>query len=84
MGRIGRSEGAIDEENSTRHRTVEEVQLAVSRLSREELNEFREWYEEFDAEVWDREFEEDVKAGRLDALAEKAMENFRAGRYTES
>ena len=72
-----------DERNSTKFETVEEIQLAVSQLSREELNEFREWYEEFDAEVWDRDFEEDVKTGKLDALAEKAMADFRAGRYTE-
>ena len=73
----------MDERKSTTHMTVEEIQFAVSQLSREELNEFREWYEEFDADVWDRDFEEDVKAGKLDALAEKAMADFRAGRYTE-
>ena len=73
----------MDGRNSTKRSAVAEIQLAVSQLSREELNEFREWYEEFDAEVWDRDFEDDVKAGRLDALAEKAMADFRAGRYTE-
>ena len=73
----------MDERKSTTHMTVEEIQFAVSQLSREELNEFREWYEEFDSDVWDRDFEEDVKAGKLDALAEKAMADFRAGRYTE-
>ena len=26
---------------------------------------FRVWFAEFDAEVWDRQFEEDVAAGRL-------------------
>ena len=71
------------ERKSTTHMTVEEIQFAVSQLSRKELNEFREWYEEFDADVWDRDFEEDVKAGKLDALAEKAMADFQAGRYTE-
>ena len=71
------------ERNSTIHMTVEKIQFAVSQLSREELNEFREWYEEFDADVWDRDFEVDVKAGKLDALAEKAAADFRAGRYKE-
>ena len=64
-------------------RKVDELISGVSKLSRDERAAFREWYEEFDSEVWDRELEEDVKAGRLDALAEKAMDNFRAGRYTE-
>ena len=60
-------------------RKVDELMSGVSSLSRDELAEFRRWYEEFDAEVWDREFEEDVKAGRLDALAEKAIADFQRG-----
>ena len=70
----------INRGNSTKYKSVEAIQLAVSQLSRDELAEFREWYEEFDAEVWDREFEEDVKAGRLDELSEKAMVDFESGR----
>ena len=49
-------------------RKVDELISGVSRLSMDELSEFREWYEEFDADAWDRDLEEDVKAGRLDAL----------------
>ena len=36
---------------------------------------------EADWEAWDKQLEEDVKAGRLDHLAERALANFRAGRY---
>ena len=32
-------------------------------------------------EEWDRQIEEDSKAGKLDRFIEKARENFRAGRY---
>ena len=32
-------------------------------------------------EKWDKQIEEDAKAGRLDPLLEKAEENFKAGRY---
>ena len=60
-------------------RKVDELITRVSGLSRDELAEFRQWYEEFDAEVWDREFEEDVKSGKLDKLAEEAMADFRRG-----
>ena len=74
-----------DERNSTKHGhgTVEDIQSAVSKLSREELVEFEEWFEEYIADIWDKQFEEDVKAGRLDKLAEQAMADFDAGRYTE-
>lgn len=32
-------------------------------------------------EAWEKQFEEDVKAGKLDHLAEKALENVKAGRF---
>ena len=32
-------------------------------------------------EAWEKKFEEDVKAGRLDHLAEKASKNYREGKY---
>ena len=31
-------------------------------------------------EAWEKQFEEDVKAGRLDSLAEKAAQNYRDGK----
>ena len=51
--------------------TVQEIEAAVRQLSREGLGAFRDWFADFDAETWDRQFEADAPAGRLDALAEK-------------
>jgi hypothetical protein len=62
---------------------LQEIERSVSQLSVEELAAFRVWFAEFDAEIWDRQFEKDVKDGRLDALAEKALQHLRAGRCTE-
>jgi len=62
---------------------VEFIEGQVKQLSREELTEFREWFAGFDAEVWDRQFEADVKAGKLDALAENALRDHLAGRSTK-
>lgn len=63
--------------------TIQEIQTAVSALLPEELSAFRAWFAEFDAKVWDQEFEEDVTAGRLDALAEEALRDLREGRCTD-
>ena len=63
--------------------TVQEIEAAVSKLSREELSAFRAWFAEFDAEAWDRQFEQDVAAGRLDGLAEEALQDLRKGRCTD-
>ena len=52
--------------------TTQELRLAVSQLSADELARFREWFDRYDAEVWDRQFEEDAKSGKLDQYAEQA------------
>jgi hypothetical protein len=62
---------------------LQEIERAVSQLSSEDLAVFRNWFAEFDAEIWDQQFEADVKAGRLDKLAAKALQDLQAGRCTE-
>ena len=44
---------------------------------------FRVWFAEFDAEVWDRQFEEDVAAGRLNRSAEQVSQHLSAGRCSD-
>jgi hypothetical protein len=62
---------------------IEEIEGAVRAPSADELSAFRSWFAEFDAQAWDRQFEADVKAGKLDALAERALRDHAAGRSTE-
>ena len=62
---------------------VENIERAVSQLSQEDLAKFRTWFAEFDAANWDRQFEEDVAARRLDTLAEKALKDLREGHCTD-
>lgn len=52
---------------------VEKIEQQVQALSPEELAQFRAWFLEFDWAVWDRQIGRDVRAGRLDALAEQAL-----------
>jgi hypothetical protein len=61
-------------------RDLLEIERAVSQLSEEDLAAFRIWFAEFDAEIWDRQFEEDVAAGRLDGLAQQALQHLQEGR----
>jgi hypothetical protein len=63
--------------------TLKEVEEAVRRLPSTDLAAFRAWFAEFDAAAWDRQLEEDVRAGRLDALAEEALQDWREGRCTD-
>jgi len=63
--------------------SVRELEKAVEVLSPEELREFRTWFADFDMAQWDKQIEEDSKAGRLDHLIDKAMEDYRAGKTTD-
>lgn len=59
--------------------SIVEIESAVQKLSREELTSFRDWFLTFDAAAWDKQFEEDVAAGRLEALADEALGDLREG-----
>jgi hypothetical protein len=58
---------------------VPEIQQAINRLEPSELAQFREWFTEFDATAWDRQLEQDAASGRLDALANEAVDDLRSG-----
>jgi hypothetical protein len=59
--------------------SVQELESAVAQLSAEELAKFSTWFEEYIADAWDREFEVDVKSGKLDSLGKEADREFEAG-----
>lgn len=61
---------------------IEQLEQQVQSLSKEELAQFREWFLEFDWAMWDRQLERDVAAGKLDALADKALRDHASGKST--
>ena len=63
--------------------TVSELQEAILGLSDADYSELRRWLLDQDWERWDREFDEDVKAGRLDAMASEALEAKARGELTD-
>ena len=61
---------------------VESIERDIQKLSDEELSDLRQWFAAFDAEAWDRQFEEDVRSGKLDKQAEWALHDHAAGKST--
>jgi hypothetical protein len=59
---------------------LEQIEKSVSELGPEELREFAAWFDTLQAERWDIQFEQDAKSGALDALADNALSDFKAGR----
>ena len=62
---------------------IESIEQEVRNLSPSDLAAFRRWFLEFDAQVWDRQIEKDVREGKLDKFADEALAAHRAGKSKE-
>lgn len=58
---------------------IEQLEQKIQNLPEADLAKFRAWFAEFDANAWDRQFERDVSAGKLDGLADKALRDHASG-----
>ncbi|MEH6691474.1 MAG: hypothetical protein V7774_09845 [Pseudorhizobium pelagicum] len=56
---------------------LEQIENSVAELGAEELAIFAAWFEQFQAERWDKDIEADSSAGKLDDLAGEALLEFR-------
>jgi hypothetical protein len=59
--------------------TVVEIQQAIARLPESEQRCLARWFAEVLSDAWDGQIENDMVAGRLDHLAEEALEEFHTG-----
>jgi hypothetical protein len=63
--------------------TVESLEMSVKNLPPADLSKFRAWFMEFDAARWDAQIESDATLGKLNALAEEALAEYRVGKARE-
>jgi hypothetical protein len=63
--------------------SVEELEKAVAKLPPDQFASFREWFEAFASDEWDRQIEEDAKSGKLDTLFTESEADFREGRVRD-
>ncbi|TAE28838.1 MAG: hypothetical protein EAZ91_13900 [Cytophagales bacterium] len=61
--------------------SVQEIEVAISQLKPDELNQLENWLAEFKSQQWDKQIEEDAKAGRLDKLIAQAKDDIRKGNF---
>lgn len=59
---------------------IEEIEKAVELLSPAEMARFRAWFAAFQGRQLDERIEADVKAGRLDWLADEALAEHAQGK----
>ena len=60
--------------------TVKEIESAITQLEPKDVHAVADSLQAYREELWDRQIEADAKAGRLDKLADEAVEDYRAGR----
>ena len=41
---------------------ISEIEIAVAKLSGQDLSAFRDWFQEFDADAWDRQLDHRIIA----------------------
>jgi len=59
--------------------SVQEIEKAITQLVPGDLAELGRWFEQYQADTWDEQIAHDVRAGRFDALVQRAQEQFAAG-----
>jgi hypothetical protein len=62
---------------------IEELEARVRSLPPKRLAQFRDWFHEFENELWDRQIEADAKAGKFTRLIDKARREFAQGKVRE-
>ncbi len=62
---------------------VHKIIESIKKLPENDLKILLKWIEDFEQELWDKEFERDVKLGKLEKLAEQAIKDFQAGKCQE-
>ena len=59
---------------------LEKIEQDIASLTPGEVAKLARWFAEFQADVWDKQIEDDAKSGRLDSLADQALASHHAGK----
>jgi hypothetical protein len=62
---------------------IEELEVRIRNLPSESLTRFRDWFHEFENELWDQQIRTDFEAGKFTRLIEEAKKEFAQGKVHE-
>jgi hypothetical protein len=62
---------------------VQELEMRIRNLPSADRALLRDWFYEFDNELWDRQIQDDFKAGRFASLIDEARKEFSEGQVRE-
>ena len=58
--------------------SLEEIKTAITQLSPQETAELMSWITAHSAQIWDKQIEDDLEAGRLDTLLSEVDKEHKA------
>ena len=59
--------------------SVKDIERAITQLPKNELHELTAWLVDYHHQVWEQQIEDDLDAGRLDALLSEVEKEYEAG-----
>jgi hypothetical protein len=59
---------------------LEKIEQEIASLGKDDLHKLAEWFAEYRTDLWDKQIEEDAKAGRLDKFVENAKKEIAEGK----
>ncbi len=62
---------------------IENIEDQIRNMNQDELARFRDWFLKFDSRQWDEKIERDTQSGKLDKIAEQALQSWSDGKATE-
>lgn len=59
--------------------SMKEIEAAITKLPAKQVGELTAWLVDYHHRLWDKQIEEDLEAGRLDAILEQVDKDCQAG-----
>jgi len=59
---------------------LEKIEQDIASLSKSDLQKLSDWLEEYKADLWDKQIEDDAKSGKLDKLFAEAEADIAVGK----
>ena len=59
--------------------SVQEIEMAITQLPAEKVTDLLQWLEEYHAEIWDQQIDNDLAHGKLDSLLADIDAEYEAG-----
>jgi len=57
------------------------IEEEIKNLDKNEFNELRDWFQDLESKQWDDQIKNDISSGKLDELANSAINDFKNGDY---